>query len=468
MILSAYLRFETPGHYRVRVQHDFGWKGTPQKPLPVAAAEIDVRESSEEWLKRWGPEPIEGSRRERAHLPLNLARLVDRIAAGKTSSLDALSPREKAFRMNWLAQLLGTGHDNAQLEVTSLAKQRLEQRQEAGQAVRTPEETTIAYIRRYAKDNLNSSDTNIGRNAAQLLVSVGEANDLDLVLAALEQDLDRLSGVPEPGTSTAYWIKINEAHRQRNNAGMLVATARVLIARGGRIPARYQNSPAVLAIDLAPRRIAVRQPWSGSVIEILTFNAPDAWLGPGQEEAEPALRALHHANPFIRELALGTIQRTASTPLSPAVREALPALLRDKTASVQMAACDLVQKSGDETYLPILTELMKTTLDSSVAYCAGNAAQQWGGEYLVLELWAERLDEPRLTFSALSYLLKTLSITGLQGNVPPQSELIPLRDKWQQFLKANKASLIEGRRFELNDPEVLPGLIPASIQPLKS
>jgi hypothetical protein len=158
-----------------------------------------------------------------------------------------------------------------------------------------------------------------------------------------------------------------------------------------------------------------------------------------------------------REAAL----RSIPDPFPAACMNMVRARLEDLDPGVCRVACDVAGKSGLPEFIAPLLEIIALEQDEWLLRAASDAAAQLGARYEMLETWATRLAEEAHYEQGLDNLQTV--VAGLPNgwsrrHEPTRSERIALRTHWQQFLSVHAAELRAGKKFQVGDPALTPGL----------
>jgi len=479
--LLAFCRFEAPGDYNVSASHDLGWQATPARPLPIATLKIRLKMPSPEeartivealekmppnsgvlvGTKNTQPWPDYYSLRFPVYLPL----LAPKLRAGDARFLPSIAELETPDATRLLIELL-----NSPPPLSRLAAQALSERlpfdaksperrlgiattQEQQAALKLREERVEsswrpefrAPVLTYARHALQSDDRDTLRLATSLVESLGQHFDLPLVLSALDKRLEQTALRPrwqfigqEEGTVDL------EGWQLQDDCLGLIHAAQTLVRRGAVLP--DGNRASLLAVRIEAVR---RQPQAMKTAH-----------------AQEAASLMHHRLPFIRQLALESQMPTYSppgqppAPLSPLVLAQLPAMLNDPDISVRSAACELIGFTPPASSLraPLLRALRQVR-NNWDAGDANHAAQTLGASYEAAQIWASRLDEPKMFYVAMSSLIDLTTGHGFSGrtDTPPQGALF--KAHWQKFLSDNANLLRSGKKVESSrlPADLLPG-----------
>lgn len=476
--LNDYCRFDAPGEYSIDVHHDLGWRLSESQTLPVGHIKIRLEMPSPaqaqkivaaieampqnngvlNGTKNTQPFPDRSTLRYPVYLPV----LLPLIRAGKTDFLEAVGAMDTPEATRALVELLNSDEKislaaaqtlsprlpvvaNSMLAAWPNAKAVFALRQETVRKTWRAEFATP--IRRYARRALASEDRNALRNAATMLQSVGNGSDLPLVLAVLNRRIARTAQTPRWQSVGTDDTNDGDGWFLQDDCLMLMRCVSAILRRGAKLPLG-SSTLAVIAIQTQQAK----------------EEKPNAarWL-PSQA------RWLRHSVPFIRQLALESLTPnvvpsnvTSHAVLAPSVRALMPVLLRDSDISVRQQACQLAASSGDKTLLPEVLRVLESARNFWLVNSADYAAKKLGGQYQAWQIWANRLDEPKMAQFAIQSLVSVIARKsggyGWNGGVA-QSEGKLLKPLWQKFLRDNQKRLTEGPLFS-PDEAALRGLFP--------
>lgn len=470
--LLPYLRFETPGEYEITARHDLGWHATPEHPLPVARATIRLQMPTPEQARQIVEQAealpkyenvLNGRRNPREwanfsalHYPVYLPILAPKIRAGDARTLPSVAQLETPEATRFLIELL-----DAKPEIARQSAQYLTARLPINDAdpmippTLAGDPTIVAVVKArrerverswrpefaapaldYARRALKSDDREMLRLGAHLMLNLGMAPDYPQVIAALNRRLERTIATPR-------WHFVGDG-RDDNDGWQLQNDSQELMRAARQIGLRDAATPrgGATAADIA--------------IEIWRMKTDEARLELAwSNRAAPLLR---HRVPLIRQLALESLTPPydlKSRPLvrqpialAPAVRAALPALLADPDISVRVAAVELAGASRDRTLASDVLKNLAQTRNSWDVAPANRAAYELGLSVRGAQIWANRLEQPKMFRLAIDSLIELTTGRGLSGYGTRDAEqgavFLP---RWREFLHANSAALDAGRLF---------------------
>lgn len=475
--LNDYCRFDAPGEYSIDVRHDLGWRlAEPQMPvghikirleMPSPTQAQKIVEAIDTMPQNNGV--LRGTKNTRPfrdgstlRYPVYLPILLPLIRAGKTDFLESVGAMDTPEATRALVELLTSDATVSLVAAQTLsprlpvvvdpyfaawpnAKAALALRQETVRKTWRAEFATP--IRRYARRALESEDRATLRNAATMLQSVGNGSDSPVVLLALNHRIARTAQTPRWQGVGPDDTNDGDGWLLQDDCLMLIRCASAVLHRGATLPCG-SSSLAVIAIQTQQAKEEK--------------SKAARWL-PSQ------VRWLRHSDPFIRQLALESLTPgvTSSNPmpraiLAPSVRVLMPSLLHDSDISVRQQACQLASLSGDKTLLPDVLRVLETARNFWLVNTADGAAKKLGGRYQAWQIWANRLDEPKMAQFAIQSLMGVIARKnggyGWNGGMT-QSEGKLYKPIWQKFLRQKRQRLMSGPLFPLDDP-ALRGLFP--------
>ena len=469
--LLPYCRFETPGQYTVSATHDLGWKPTPERPLPVAQTTISLQMPTPDQARQivesleampenggvlWGQKnPQSWPDFGALHFPVYLPILETKIRAGDARYLPAVAGLETPAATEFLIELLDAKPEIAQQAAASLI-QRLPldpttQQLTFGddEAIRANQELRrqrvesswraefSAPILDYARRALQSDERPTLRLGAELMQQLGTAPDYPPVMAALERRLQQTAlhprwqyaGDNNGGEDMDGW--------QLQDDCLDLMRAALQIQKRGAMPPANAVTAAQIAVQIEkmktePQRLDAQ--WQND----------DA-------------RYLRHPLPFIRQLALESLRPSLNlkvTPtvwlpiqLTPAVRALLPTLLADPDISVRAAAAELAAAARDRTLAPAVLKNLAQTRNNWDAGPANRAARALGVSLGAAQLWARRLNEPKMFHLALDSLVELTTGHGISSSRTDTAQGEIFQPRWEKFLRENAAFLATGKTF---------------------
>ena len=479
--LIRYCRFDAPGKYLVRTKHDLGWRSTPDHPLPVAQAHIELKMPSPDQARNILEEMelapqnqgvLTGQKNLQPQVdfsamryPVYLPFLLERIDAGKLDFLPSVAGIETPEATRALVARL-EGKTEIAGAVARVLTQRIpappptfswpqaeEARKQRDQRVKASWRTEFAApTRAYALQALQSSDRETLRTASTLLNGVGTAQDLPLVMSALEKRIGMTVQTPRWQEEGDAVPDNQDGWQLQDDCLMLMQCGAALVARGAVLPPETVGGTSASAIAL---RVGTKR----------------GYQVPGRAPFQA--RWLRHPVPFIRQLGLESLAPPSYPPpapqavLSPEVRAVLPELLRDPDISVRAAACDLAGKSRDKTLLPDVLKVLASSRNRWLIDYANGAANALGGRYEAWTVWANRLDEKKMlrpAIEALSHVVGGASGYGWNSSDSDAEVGARLKPKWQKFLLVNRARLQKGELFSQSEAAWPKDLFPKEFQ----
>lgn len=479
LALLPYLRFETAGEYQITARHDFGWQPTPERPLPIASATIRLQMPSAAQARQIVGEMealpqresvLNGQRNPREwadfsalRFPVYLPIIAPKIRAGDARTLPSVAGLETPEATRFLIELL-----DAKPEIARQAAQYLTARLPINDAdplipaalAANPQIQAFAQARRerverswrpefaapaldYARRALESDDREMLRLGAHLMMNLGRAAEYPLVIAALNRRLEQT-------VAHRRWQYVGDERDNDNDGWQLQDDCLSLIRAALQIRWRDAATPPgdtfkaqTTAADIAVE--IVRMKTDPARLEL-------AW----GERAAPFLR---HRVPFVRQLALESLTPPYDlksrpvvimpTELAPAVRAQMPALLADSDVSVRVAAVTLAGASRDRSLAADVLKNLKQTRNSWDVAPANLAARELGVAVRAAQIWANRLEQPKMFRLAIDSLIELTTGRGLSGYSTKDAEqgaiFLP---RWRQFLHQNSAALDAGKTFE--------------------
>lgn len=472
LALLPYLRFETPGEYQITAQHDLGWKASADHPLPVGRATIQLQMPTPEQAReivakmealpkydsvRMGqPNPNEWPDFSALRFPVYLPIIAPQIRAGDTRTLPSVGAMETPEATRLLIELLdakpeiarqAAGYLTARLPVNdadpmipaALANEpRLrafaERRRQRVERSWRPE--FAAPTLDYARRALKSDDRDTLRLGAHLMMNLGKAPDYPLVIAALNRRLEQTISKPR-------WQYVGDNHDD-SEGWQLQDDCQELMRAARQIQLRHAATSAggASAADIS--------------VEIWRMKTDPARLETAW--ANRAATFLHHRIPFVRQLALESLtppydlkaRPVVIKPiaLAPAVRAQLPKLLADSDISVRVAAVELAGASRDQSLAPDVLKNLAQTRNSWDVSPANRAAYELGASVRAAQIWANRLEQPKMFRLAIDSLIELSTGRGLSSYGTRDAEqgaiFLP---RWRQFLHRNSATLSAGQLF---------------------
>lgn len=466
--LVSFCRFEKPGTYTIRVTHDFGWTGTPARPLPEATITLTLGIPNPEQARAILAEasrtsvllsdgtrgPDYSTLRDPLYLPLLLERarkgdvaavigigniltplttreLIDLSASASLkvaiAACRALNARLPAVSWDW------RGPDGG---VNPVRAYRIQKAWQPDFAVT---------VRLRAAVLLTAKEADLVREGAEMIERVGIGEDLSQVTRALNQEMKRfVDSYPAPSTPQFS----------------LLRAARQLYTRDARPP---QNP---------------RDKFSGEIASYLIWIQTRGWKTVPASARAKVIPWLTHSLASVRALALETLPERFTAPeLTPqqrraaeagdavlkATRKVLPRLLKDKSLVVRIHACEAAVKAQDWSLQPYLQAILSNSKSEWERKASGDALAALGGRFLALKTWATRMDQPGLMYGALMALSGVIAQSGSNGyDQSGESAALAkdLKARWLKFLTDHRKEIEEGKVWTWEDPEAPHNLIP--------
>jgi len=462
--IARYRRIDRAGTWILRARHGFGWKDTPERPVPSAEIRLRFRAPTDAEARRileanlaaggkgppdrWEPE---APWHEPAALavPAYFPLVAEKARKGNPVALEAATwlPTVDATRL--LIECLPVFPDGDAFD-------RLAYR--LGSRLPMPSGETFhpflgqdrypsvpwdpaleRPVREWAIRTLKGEDPFRMEMAGQFLeclppravATSDEARDLPSLRASL---IRRLTGVADVDWET-------QGALPRGTASIFAAWR----AAGG-VP------------EFPPRDLA---DGFGFLFAMQSGEAgrPEGW--------EKVLAGyLQDARPWIRASAVAA----SPCPPPPAVRERIPALLKDPASQVRLRACFLAESVVDPASVTLLVELLEREADFQVVESAFFVACRRGERLAASRKFARRLEtiegesNPNLGYAILHHLGEAwiVELEG-RGGGSGEARMTPkdwsvLSDVWKVFLEVPGATLDPRKRFHITDPAIVPGL----------
>ncbi|HEY7310246.1 MAG TPA: hypothetical protein VH643_12860 [Gemmataceae bacterium] len=465
--LLRYCRFEKAGIYRLRVSHDFGWTPTKQRKLPVAHATITLVEPNTEQARRIAeemyrlPKRRSGTSGEKGELyadfsalahPVYLPILAPRAADGDEDALEALGTIPTPEATEALIRLLDHQDAKFALKAVQTLNLRLPDPQLEGKlGKRNVFEDTRETKRRWLCERswrakfapavrkagrellLTGVDTEALQCGAFILECLGEKEDLTALARALDWSAFRASKQP---------VEEGIYPRPRGACQELLRAARMMGLRGAvpPIPPRSSGEMILFAAAIGARPAFRPAGWEAIYARLLQAELP-----------------------YVREVGLCNL----SLPPPPALRKLLPALFADKNVDVQIAACEVAEKTKDPELREPILRVLASAREDWLFYSANNAAYSLGLRMERIRVLVSRLDEEGMTGPCLDRLVSVVladlsGYSGLARNSLDVAARRACKAAWLRFLKEHDEELRAGKEFGLADPtlprkELFPG-----------
>lgn len=460
MPIHPYRRFETPGRYTVRATHDFGWRATPERPHPVAEAQVALRmptaqeaEAIVAQMETMKDPGMSVGQKSPGYpdfaclkYPIYLPALILRAERGQLEVFKGLAHIETVEATRELLRLA----EHADAKVAEKAIEALLMRLPLPRPL-APEHAASGWMwwqkERQRRASTCWSADDLGAATRGLAARLLAREETELI-AAGAQILEAVGTVED---------------------GREIKTA---LARALQPWPKPRRQPADNVLDLPPpfrtlqlaaaalreRGFRVGPQLSGDAEILLYFWQLADPNVPRETEWEQTLDAFFITNRWpLREAAV----RALPEPVPAKWKEKLLAALQDEDLAVQRAACEAAGKSGDSHFRRTLIELVATENHPWVLRAAGEAARKLGAGVDLLAAWAERLGDAEIFPIALDYLqtVSAATISGSSGRTDlSRAERLAVREAWRTFLVAHANALAAGKRFEVGDAALKPEL----------
>jgi hypothetical protein len=281
---------------------------------------------------------------------------------------------------------------------------------------------------------MDGSPENVAWGGA-LLKHVGRADDLAVVVAALDRIIPTLATTP-----------YNDGifSKPRNTMASLQAAVRDLITRGAK-PTADPKTP-------------------GEIVAYLTTfpaDAPAAAAAAAAGLGERVAGWSSHPVAYVRELSLNV----APLPLPDALRDRLPALVEDDDVNVRVAASRLAQRAKEKSCGAAVLRRVKAAQTTWELDQQSTVTADLGIEVDAWHVMADRLDEgdKKRFFLFLRHLCGVAKHSGGFGwhdDGATPAEMTRVQARWQAFLKEHDAELRAGKRFKPGDGRFTADLFP--------
>ena len=436
--LQNYVRVDQPGAFTLRVGHDFGWTPTPERPLPVAEAKIQIRLptpeeaqarvsailSSQPPLKEdeLGAYWHQTDFRYLSH-PIFLSALERASAAGHVRALEGLQRIQTTNATSALVRLLASEDIRVCHAATLFLSRRMPPRLVQGYPRQpfgyVPGEEAAAYtnywlaeavepLRRSADRLLRSTNVSYVRTGAFVVETIGTPEDAPAVLEALRGTLQEWNGKvrdkPEDNILNAP------------GAGdSLIAALAGLRERGYRAP-RNGGIEVIMAqfLELADPAIPRPEGWEQTLEAFFTQNPP-----------------------MLREAAVRALPKPPTGPWE----KLLLGALDDRDRGVMRQACITAGESKSPVFIVPLANIVRTERQKWVVSEASEALTKLGAHWPATEAWIERLADEDLWDHAMRFLADKLEhpkSAGSSSSLPPRDARIEMRHQWQAFFADSK------------------------------
>jgi hypothetical protein len=466
--LLRYRRFDAPGAYRLEITHDFGWAATPERPLPVAAAEI------------YFAIPTEA---EAAKMVADEADLLARNHSQRSQGSPEWAVRhdaEKRFACMRYPVFLVPLTRLAQREVREAIAgiEQIESAAGVAEMVKLLEHSNRQVVLRSAEGLLRlvPFKDSPGEFSAWEKASRAEVQDR----AAKAWDAAQFG--PATRSAGLKMLQWKEEKAVQTGAQLVARTGEkadgaTLMAHLDRQLALMQNRPgtgenvldptgAITHLLRAAQALDVKVEKAESAAEILYAMqalAKDA-AERGAAWRELVKAALGHQVPLLREIALTKVP----VPIAEQFREAVMMGFKDPDVAVRRRACEVVQRAGDRRFREQVLATLATARENWLFRAASAAALAAGARFEACELWVERLEERDSLFGALSLLgnaLVKVETGGASGNSNgTDPELRERKERWKKFLTAQEREIRAGKMFAIGEAALDPALFGEAFQ----
>lgn len=287
---------------------------------------------------------------------------------------------------------------------------------------RHAEELRRLTSKRIAADDFLTGTLDQVRRVAWCAAQLGDPQDRDLLLGALDREVQRTDTEPLPSLQPLCWA------------------IQTMFANGLDLPA---------APKAAPRGDGETIAFCQCVHADKSFRPPGwaEWFASGLDLTNP------HARKYVVLCVPETVPDT--------VRERLPRLFDDPDPKIVAAACWIAESANDRRMTPRLLELVRTTGNTSVWSAAFSASCKLGARREALLAAADRLET--LETTVLSTLAGELGDKDSKYGTRPKAELgdrATLHARWKRFLADNADAIDGGQRFSFADLPAAAELFP--------
>lgn len=445
--LQNYVRVDRPGVFTVRVVHDFGWKATPDKPLPVAEAKITIAlPTPEQAEKRVNSiaskyDPLKDNEldsywpktdfRYLSH-PVFLPTLEKQAAAGAVRATEGLQRIPTTNATLALVRLLDSEKTNVIHAAASFLRRRMP-RMPSRRSYYSLEE--VAYtnlwlpeasepLRLSAGKLLRSTNVSHVSTGAAIIEALGASEDGALVLEALSPVLNQWQLRKKPEDNILNSPGAGDA---------LIAALAGLRERGYRAP-RSGGLNTIMArfLELGDPKIPRGDGWEQTLEAFFTENPP-----------------------MLREAAV----RALPKPPTGKWEKLLMGALSDQDRGVMRDACTVAGESQNPVFSEPLANIVRTERHEWVVREASVALTNIGAYWAATDAWIERLADEKLYKDALRFLAERLQHPkghGSGGRTDmPREARVTMREKWQRFFsdKERRALVQSGQPVVVTENE---------------
>jgi hypothetical protein len=458
--LLRYCRFEKAGIYRLRVAHDFGWRPTKERKLPVAKAIITLVEPNAEQARQVVEEMYrlskgasgtygqkQGPYADFSALayPIYLPILASRAAEGDEDALEALGNIPTPEATAALISLLDHKDAKFARKAVQTLNFRLPDPQLQGKlGSRNPFDNDHESQRRWlAERSWRTEFASAVRQAGRQLLLAGvdtvslQCGAFILECLGEKEDLSSLARALDWAAFQANKQPLEERNypRPRGACQELLRAARMMGLRGVAPPNPPRSSGEMILFAAA-------------------LGARPEFRPAGWEKTYA--RLLQAELPYVREVGLCNLP----TPPPPSLLKLLPALLMDKNIDVQIAACVAAEKAKNAELREPILRVLGSAREEWLFRAANDAAYNLGLRLERIRVLVSRLDEEGMAAMCLGQLASII-LSDLSGHSSPSRDGLDVaagracKEVWLKFLREHAEELRMGREFRLADP-VLP------------
>ena len=458
--LIRYCRIETPGVYTLRVVHDLGWEETKDSKIPVAETTLRLAMPTPEQARQVVAEMrrLQKGRAGRSgerdspyrdfsalQYPVYVPILYPRAKRGDEEALMAIGHIPSPEATQGLIDLLDWPQEDYLLDVAQTLNMRLPDPQLEGKAPPHSiwENSYDAHRRWLVKKAWRPElAPNVLAHARKLVVSrnVGlqECGAFMLQCLGLEAALSHVIR----GLDIAVARTRDEPREEgiypppRGSCAALVRTARLLLERGAKPPAKPTSLGESVVFAIALRG---EQPFR-----------PEGWV-------ESCAGLLQHKTAYVRQVTLEHVPQPMPAPLA----ALLPKLLADPDVDVLIAACSAVRESKAPSLRGPVLRLVGTTKEEGLLDDTVDAAVAVGARLESLQALVQRLGEHKMGPVAYQQILHALidHRGGCFSTELSQEAANTLKRRWTRFLRDHAEAIRAGRMFKVGSKELRPDLL---------
>ena len=452
--LQNYVRVGRSGVFTVRVVHDFGWKATPDRPLPVAEAKITIALPTPEQAEKRvntiasNQEPIKDNElgtywhktdfRYLSH-PVFLSPLEKQAATGEVRAMEGIQRIQTTNATLALVRLLDSEKTNVIHAAALFLGRRMPPRTAGGYprmpfGVFTPEEAA-AYTNLWLPDAteplrisagklLRSANVSHMATGAFIIEAIGTTEDGALVLEALTPVLKEWQLREKPEDNILNSPGAGDA---------LVAALAGLRERGYRAP-KNGGINVIMArfVELADPKVPRSDGWEQLLEAFFTQNPP-----------------------MLREAAVRALPKPPTGKWEKMLTEALS----DPDRGVMRQACIAVGESQNPIFTEPLANIVRTERHEWVVREASDALTRIGAHWAATDAWIERLADEKVYYQGLGFLAGKLEHPksgGSGGRTDlPREARVAMREKWQLFFsdKERRALVQAGQPVPVSEEQ---------------